>query len=82
MGTVSSDLEIEQLRSDLKQLYDWSIDWQMLFNVNKCKVLHFGYRNVHSIYYLSAEVLKEADEEKDLGVIINQSVCCSSQDCK
>ena len=38
MGTVSSDLEIEQLRSDLKELHDWSVDWQMLFNVNKCKV--------------------------------------------
>jgi len=69
--TVSSDLEIEQLHSDLKQLYDWSIDWQMLFNVNKYKVLHFGFRNVHGIYSLGAEVLKEVDEEKDLGVIIN-----------
>ena len=66
VGTVSNDLEIEQLRSDLKQLYDWSIDWQMLFNINKCKVLHFGYRNVHST---GAEVLKEADEEKDLGLL-------------
>jgi len=52
VGTVFSDLEIEQLRSDLKQLYDWSIAWQMLFNVNKCKVLHFRYRNVHSIFIL------------------------------
>jgi len=60
-----SDLEIEHLRSDLKQLYDWSIDWQMLFNVSKCKILHFGYRNGHSIYSLGAEVLKEVDEEKE-----------------
>jgi len=69
VDTVSSDLEIEQLRSDLKQLYDWSIDWQMLFNINKCKVLHFGYRNVHDIYSVGAEVLKEADEGKDLGLL-------------
>jgi len=41
----------------------------MLFNGNKCKVLHFGYRNVNGIYSLSAEVLKEADEEKDLGLL-------------
>ena len=81
VGTVSSDLEIEQLRSDPKQLHDWCIDWQMLFNVNKRKVLHFGYRNVHSIYSLGAEVLKEAAEEKDLGVIINQSLKSSSSQC-
>ena len=41
VGTVSSDLDIEQLHSDLEQLYDWSIDRQMLFNVNKCKVSAF-----------------------------------------
>jgi len=41
------------------------IDWQMLLNVNKCHVLHFGYRNIHSIYSLGAE----ADEEKDLGLL-------------
>ena len=53
----------------------------MLLNVNKCKLLDFGYRNVHSIYSLGAEVLKEADEEKDLVVIINQSLKSSSSQC-
>ena len=49
-------------------------------NVNKCKVLDFGYRNIHSIYSLGAEVRKEADEErKRLGVIINRSLKSSSQ---
>ena len=41
--------------------------------------MHFGFRNVHGIYSLGAEVLKEVDEEKDLGVIINQSLKSSSQ---
>jgi len=39
VGTVSSEVEIEQLRTDLKRLYSWSIDWQMLFNTD------FGYKN-------------------------------------
>jgi len=30
------------LRSDLRRLYEWSNDWLMLFNIDKCKVLHFG----------------------------------------
>jgi len=67
--TVSSDLEIEQLRSDLKQLCEWSIDWQMLFNVNKCKVLHFGYRNVHGIYSLGAEVLRRQIKKRTWGLL-------------
>ena len=40
------------------------------------QVLYFGYRNVHS---LGAEILKEADEEKDLRFIINQSLKSSIQ---
>ena len=35
VGTVSSEVEIEQLRTDLERLYSWSIDWQMLFNTDK-----------------------------------------------
>ena len=30
VGKVSSEDEIEQLRTDLSRLYSWSIDWQML----------------------------------------------------
>ena len=40
VGTVSSECEINQLCSDLKQLYDWSVDWQMLFNADaRCYTL-------------------------------------------
>jgi len=28
VGIVSSESEVEQLRLDLKRLYDWSLDWQ------------------------------------------------------
>ena len=38
VGTASSKCEINNLHSDLKKLYDWSVDWQMLFNADKCKV--------------------------------------------
>ena len=34
VGTVSSECEVNHSRSDLKKLYDWSVDWQMLFNVD------------------------------------------------
>jgi len=37
IGIVFSEAEVEQLRSYLKRLYDWSLDWQMLFNTQKCK---------------------------------------------
>jgi len=52
------------------QLFDWSIDWQMLFNVEKCKTVHFGYKNKRNSYYLGSSVIKSYIEEKDLGVIV------------
>jgi len=30
---------------DLCNLVEWSKEWQMLFNVDKCKVMHMGYNN-------------------------------------
>ena len=33
------------LQTDLTRLMEWSEEWQMKFNVNKCKVMHIGYNN-------------------------------------
>ena len=32
--------DIDILLQDINNLCQWSKDWQMLFNVKKCKVLH------------------------------------------
>ena len=46
IAAVVSDKDgVDQLHMaemDLVNLYKWSCDWQMLFTVDKCKVLHFG----------------------------------------
>ena len=34
--------DIERLRNDLHNLCQWSSDWLMLFNVDKCKVMHLN----------------------------------------
>ena len=39
---VNSPENIERLREDLCKLVSWSKEWQMLFNVEKCKVMHRG----------------------------------------
>ena len=79
VGTVSSEVEIEQLRTDLERLYSWSIDWQMLFNTDKCKVMYFGYKNNTASYSLGNVNIQSGKEEKDLGIIINQTLKSSQQ---
>ena len=51
----------------------------MLFNVDKCKVLHFGYKNISNIYSLGDEVINAENEEKDLGVIVSDTLKPRSQ---
>jgi len=33
------------LQQDLDQLGQWSDEWQMEFNLDKCEVVHFGRSN-------------------------------------
>ena len=33
---VGSDINCAKLRADLRKLYNWSEDWQMLLNLDKC----------------------------------------------
>ena len=62
------------LQNDLAMVYKWSEDWQMLFNVDKCKVLHIGRSNPSSSYSMGGKVLEAIDDEKDLGFIIHKSL--------
>ena len=52
----------------------WSKDWQMLFNVGKCKVMHFGYSNPHADYDMQGIYLESVFEEKDLGVTMSNDL--------
>src|SRR6218665_1143321 len=41
---VGDDQEADILREDLRRMFRWSQDWQMLFNLEKCSVMHMGKR--------------------------------------
>ena len=67
------------LQEDLGRLSEWSEIWQMKFNVDKCKVMHLGPKNMHWNYSMGGRHLKEATEEKDLGVIITNDLKVEAQ---
>ena len=52
----------------------WSEDWQMLFNADKCKSIHYGHNNQRHQYNMNGHILEQLDQEKDLGVIITDSL--------
>ncbi len=51
----------------------------MLFNVDKCKVMHIGHGNPRVKYNLDGKNLQEVELEKDLGIIIDSSAKPSRQ---
>ena len=51
----------------------------MLFNIDKCSVMHIGRRNENHGYELCGKELKVTSEERDLGVIMHSSLKPSRQ---
>ena len=45
----------------------------MLFNVDKCIVIHMGKHNKKSEYKLGNKAIVQAKQEKDLGIIVDSS---------
>jgi len=67
---VYSEEDVSVLHFDLCNLVEWSKEWQMLFNADKCRVMHMGYNNKLAEYHMNDVKLECVSEEKDLGVII------------
>ena len=76
---VNSEADRSALQADIDELFKWSCDWNMLFNSTKCSVIHFGRHNAHYHYTMdgyapAGTVLENVPEQKDLGVMIHQSL--------
>ena len=78
-NTVCSEEAIGNLRTYLCRLFAWSKEWQMLFHIDRCKVMHLGYNN-HSVdYFMDAVQLHVVHEENDLEVVVTDDLKCENQ---
>ena len=76
---VETEEDRRQFQQGLEALMEWSREWQMLFNVDKCKVIHAGTRNQGFKYEMGGNELEEVEFEKDVGVLIHKSLRPSMQ---
>ena len=76
---ICLDSDRDALQQDLNKLYEWSQQWQMQFNVDKCSVIHLGHKNKKYKYKLGEYELKKSLKERDLGVIVDSNLKFSEQ---
>ena len=78
-GEDQSESDHQCLQQDLQKLFDWSVKWQMEFNLDKCKVMHFGRNNQHYKYSMNNSQLGVVDVERGLGILVSSDLKVSSQ---
>ena len=69
------------LQDDINSCVKWALEWQLPFNVSKCKILHLGHFNPIFSYTMDCNLLEEVSQEKDLGVTIDKDLEFHSHYC-
>ena len=70
---VENQYDRLQFQQGLDKLMVWSAEWQMLFNVAKCHIIHAGRGNNGYQYTMNGRALHEVESEKDVGVLLHKS---------
>lgn len=68
---VNSIEDSQKLQEDLDITLEWSTKWQLSFNLDKCKVMHYGRNNIEYEYLIARErqeKMQTTSKEKDLGI--------------
>ena len=71
---VTTTADKLQFQSNLDTLVSWSKQWQMKFNVDKCKILHIGNNNQFTKYTMNGSELSKVNHEKELEVTISNDL--------
>ena len=74
LAIIQNNQDTILLQEDLLKLENWSKDWLLKFNTDKCKIMHFGIKNPKCEYKLNDQVLSETLLERDLGVLISNDL--------
>ena len=75
VNTISDSV---RMQNNINELCKWSNDWQIDFNISKCKVMHFGKNNNKFEYIMCTneeeKTLMKTKLERDVGVYISDEL--------
>ena len=72
--TVQNTNDQQKMQGVINRVGDWSVRWDLQFNVDKRKVSHAGRINQRFEYYLYGKTLQSTEAEKDVGVILTHDL--------
>ena len=67
---VKDERDRQKLQEESREMERWAEEWKMVFNADKCKVMHLGRTNKEMEYEMGGIKMKVTEMEKDLGVDI------------
>ncbi|CAM4508198.1 unnamed protein product [Lepidochelys olivacea] len=76
-GIANTEKDWDILQEDLDDLLNWSN--RMIFNSEKCKVMHLGISNKNFCYKLGMHHMEVTEDEKDLGILVDHRLTVSRQ---
>ena len=81
---IRSEEDQRAMQEDINQLMYWAERWQMEFNSVKCKIMHLGNSNPNFNYTMggyapAGTVLESVSQEKDIGVIVHETLKPAAQ---
>ena len=77
--SASTVEQCNSIQLNLDSLLKWAEDWQMSFNIDKCKIMHIGSHNLIHEYKIIDTVLQVVQHETDLEVIVQDDWKVSMQ---
>ena len=67
-----------EMQEDLYNMDDWSEAWLLGYNLDKCIKMHIGPNKKPYDYELQGELLEHVNEEKDIGVTVDDNLTFES----
>ncbi len=59
---------------DFSKISDWSVKWELAFNINKCLIQQVGSRNIKNDYEMRSVKIKNVHSVKDLDVTVTSNL--------
>ena len=85
IGVIKEPNDKINLQNDINLLQNWAKTWQMSFNYEKCKVMHFGKYNPETSYNMKLNDnglfhhIEKSVLERDLGLLISNDLKWANQ---